>query len=247
MIRFDVLTLFPEFFDKVLGESIIGRAQESGYVKVNAVNIRDFTLNKHKKVDDYAYGGGTGMVMTPQPIFDAYSSIEWLTDKKPRVIYMSPQGKVLTQERAIELSKEEQLIILCGHYEGIDERVIEGLVDEEISIGDYVLTGGELPAMVLIDCVSRMVPGVLPNEDAYSNESIYNGMLEYSQYTRPYEYNGMKVPDILISGHHANIEEWKRTQSLIRTFLKRPDLFEKLDLSDSEKTKIKDLLENSNK
>lgn len=247
MIRFDVLTLFPEFFDKVLGESIIGRAQESGYVKVNAINIRDFTENKHKKVDDYAYGGGTGMVMTPQPIFDAYSSIEWVSDKKPRVIYMSPQGRVLTQERAIELSREEQLIILCGHYEGIDERVIDGIVDEEISIGDYVLTGGELPAMVLIDCISRMVPGVLPNEDAYSNESIYNGMLEYPQYTRPYEYKGMKVPDILISGHHANIEEWKRTQSMIRTFLKRPDLFAKLDLTDNEKAKIRELLENNNK
>jgi len=246
MIRFDVLTLFPEFFDKVLGESIIGRAQESGYVKVNAINIRDFTVNKHKKVDDYAYGGGTGMLMTPQPIFDAYSSIKWLNDKKPKVIYMSPQGKVLTQEKAAELSGEEQLIILCGHYEGIDERVIEGLVDEEISIGDYVLTGGELPAMVLIDCISRMVPGVLPNEDAYSNESIYNGMLEYPQYTRPYEYNGMKVPDILISGHHANIEDWKKNQSLMRTFLKRPDLFEKLDLTEKEKAKIKEMLENNN-
>lgn len=239
MIKFDVLTLFPEIFDTVLGESIIGRAQEDGIVSVKAINIRDFTLNKHKKVDDYPYGGGTGMVMTPQPIFDAFESIKWIGDKKPRTIYMSPQGKVLTQQKAIELSKEEQLVILCGHYEGVDERVIEGLVDEELSIGDYVLTGGELPAMVLIDCICRMIPGVLANEDAYSNESIYNGMLEYPQYSRPVEFKGMVVPDILISGHHANIEKWRRMQSLIRTFLKRPDLFEKLGLSEREVEEIK--------
>lgn len=239
MIRFDVLTLFPEIFNTVLGESIIGRAQEDGIVSVNAVNIRDFTENKHKKVDDYPYGGGTGMVMTPQPIFDAFASIKWAGEMKPRTIYMSPQGKVLTQQKAIELSKEEQLVILCGHYEGVDERVIEGLVDEELSIGDYVLTGGELPAMVLIDCICRMIPGVLANEEAYSDESIYNGMLEYPQYTRPVEYKNMVVPDILISGHHANIEKWRKMQSLIRTLLKRPDLFEKLDISEREVEEIR--------
>lgn len=246
MIRFDVLTLFPEIFNVVLGESIIGRAQEDGLVNVNTINIRDFTLNKHKKVDDYPYGGGTGMVMTPQPIFDAFKSIEWIREKKPRTIYMSPQGKVLTQQKAIELSREDQLVILCGHYEGIDERVIEGLVDEELSIGDYVLTGGELPAMVLIDCICRMIPGVLANEDAYSNESIYNGMLEYPQYTRPYEFNNMFVPDILISGHHANIEKWRLMQSLIRTFLKRPDLFDKLNLSENEIKEIKNNIDKNN-
>lgn len=234
MIRFDVLTLFPELFNVVMGESIIGRAQKNGLLKVNPVNIRDYTINKHKKVDDYPFGGGTGMVMAPQPIFDAHKSLCESLEYKPKTIYLSPQGRVLTQSKAIELSNEEHIILLCGHYEGVDERVIEDLVDEELSIGDYVLTGGELPAMVLIDCVSRMIPGVLANEEAYSSESIYNGMLEFPQYTRPYDYNGKTVPDILMSGHHANIEKWRRQQSLIRTLIKRPDLFEKLNLSKEE-------------
>ncbi|NLI58503.1 MAG: tRNA (guanosine(37)-N1)-methyltransferase TrmD [Clostridium sp.] len=226
-MRFDVLTLFPDIFDAVMKESIIGKAQENNAIEINAINIRDFSKNKHKKVDDYPYGGGGGMVMTPQPIYDAYLSIIKDLSYKPKLIYLSPQGKVLNQKKVVELSKEKHIILLCGHYEGIDERIIEEIVDEEISIGDYVLTGGEIPAMVLIDSVSRLVPNVLPSEDAYKNESHYNGFLEYPQYTRPYEFMGRKVPDILLSGHHAKIEEWRKEQSLKRTLEKRPDLLEK--------------------
>ena len=235
MMRFDVLTLFPEVINAVLKESIIGRAQEKGIIEINAVNIRDFSKNKHKKADDYPYGGGGGMIMTAQPIYDAYLSIVKDLDYKPKVIYLSPQGRVLTQEVVKELSGEKHLVLLCGHYEGIDERIIEEIVDEEVSIGDYVLTGGELPAMVLIDSVSRLIPGVLSTEESYSNESHYNGLLEYPQYTRPVEFNGRKVPDILLSGHHANINRWRRQQSLIRTYKKRPDLYKKLDLSEEDK------------
>ncbi len=234
-MKFDVLTLFPELIQSVLGESIIGRAQENGLVSVNAINIRDFSANKHKKVDDYPYGGGKGMVMTVQPIYDAYRSIVEGLDYKPKVIYMSPQGRVLTQQMAQKLMQEKHLILLCGHYEGIDERVIEEIVDEEISIGDYVLTGGELPAMVLIDCVSRLVPGVLASEDSYSEESHFNGLLEYPQYTRPHEFNGRKVPEVLMNGHHANIQKWRRQQSLKRTYKKRPDLFEKIELGKEDR------------
>lgn len=227
-MRFDVLTLFPELFNSVMGESIIGRAQQNGLVQVKAINIRDYSRDKHRKVDDYPFGGGNGMVMTCQPVFDAYRAITEGLEKKPKVIYMSPQGRVLTQELARELSDQEHLILLCGHYEGIDERIIEEIVDEEISIGDYVLTGGELPAMVLIDCVSRLIPGVLSSEGSYSDESHYNGLLEYPQYTRPAEYEGRKVPEILLSGHHANIEKWRMEQSIERTRKKRPDLYEKI-------------------
>lgn len=227
-MRFDVLTLFPELFNSVMGESIIGRAQQNGLVQVKAINIRDYSRDKHRKVDDYPFGGGNGMVMTCQPVFDAYRAITEGLEKKPKVIYMSPQGRVLTQELARELSDQEHLIVLCGHYEGIDERIIEEIVDEEISIGDYVLTGGELPAMVLIDCVSRLIPGVLSSEGSYSDESHYNGLLEYPQYTRPAEYEGRKVPEILLSGHHANIEKWRMEQSIERTRKKRPDLYEKI-------------------
>lgn len=234
-MKFDVLTLFPELIQSVLGESIIGRAQENGLVSVNAINIRDFSANKHKKVDDYPYGGGKGMVMTVQPIYDAYRSIVEGLDYNPKVIYMSPQGRVLTQQTAQELIQEKHLILLCGHYEGIDERVIEEIVDEEISIGDYVLTGGELPAMVLIDCVSRLVPGVLASEDSYSEESHFNGLLEYPQYTRPHEFNGRRVPEVLMNGHHANIQKWRRQQSLKRTYKKRPDLFEKIELGKEDR------------
>ncbi len=240
MMKFDVLTIFPEMINYVMQQSIIGRAQESGLIKVNSINIRDFSKNKHRRTDDYPYGGGSGMVMTPQPIFDAYSSITEGLEKKPRVIYMSPQGKVLTQEMARNLSMEEHLVILCGHYEGVDERVLEELVDEEVSIGDYVLTGGELPAMVLIDCISRMVPGVLTNDESNLKESHYDGVLEYPQYTRPEDFNGLRVPDILMSGHHANIEAWRRKQSLLRTREKRPDLFEKLELSKQDKKLLKE-------
>jgi tRNA (guanine37-N1)-methyltransferase len=225
-MKFDVLTLFPDTFNMVMGESIIGRAQENGIIEVNAINIRDYSKDKHRKVDDYPFGGGNGMVMACQPVIDAYNDIIKELENKPRVIYMSPQGRVLTQQIAKELVQEEHLILLCGHYEGIDERIIEEIVDEEISIGDYVLTGGELPAMVLIDCVSRLVPGVLSNEGSYSDESHFNGLLEYPQYTRPAEYNGKKVPEILLSGHHANIEKWRMEQSLERTRIKRPDLYE---------------------
>lgn len=240
MMRFDVLTIFPDMINYVMQQSIIGRAQESGLIKVNSINIRDFSKNKHKRTDDYPYGGGSGMVMTAQPIFDVYSSITDGLEKKPRVIYMSPQGKVLTQEMARNLSMEEHLVILCGHYEGVDERILEEIVDEEVSIGDYVLTGGELPAMVLIDCISRMVPGVLTNEESNLKESHYEGVLEYPQYTRPEEFNGKKVPDVLMSGHHANIEAWRRKQSLIRTRDKRPDLFEKLELSKEDRKLLKE-------
>lgn len=240
MMKFDVLTIFPDMINYVMQQSIIGRAQESGLIRVNSINIRDFSKNKHKRTDDYPYGGGSGMVMTAQPIFDAYSSITDGLEKKPKVIYMSPQGKVLTQEMARNLSMEEHLVILCGHYEGVDERILEDIVDEEVSIGDYVLTGGELPAMVLIDCISRMVPGVLTNEDSNLKESHYDGVLEYPQYTRPEEFNGKKVPDVLMSGHHANIEAWRRKQSLIRTRDKRPDLFEKLDLTKEDRKLLKE-------
>lgn len=235
MMRFDVLTIFPEIFDTVLGSSIIGRAQESGLISVKAWNIRDYTLDKHKKTDDYPYGGGNGLVMLAQPIQSAYEAIVEGLDYKPHFIYMSPQGKPLDQKHVEELAAHKHIILLCGHYEGIDERIIESLVDEEISIGDYVLTGGELPAMVLIDAVSRTVPGVLSNEGSYADESLNGGVLEYPQYTRPYEFNGMKVPDILLSGHHANINKWRRLQSLKRTRSKRPDLFEKLQLSESDR------------
>ncbi len=223
-MRFDVLTLFPESFNLVMSDSIIGNAREKGIIEINAINIRDFSTNKHRKVDDYPYGGGSGMVMTPQPIYDAFMSIVNSVGYKPRTIYMSPQGRVFNQKIAREIKEYKHVVLLCGHYEGIDERIIEEIVDEEISIGDYVLTGGELPAMVVIDCVSRLVPGVLSSEESYTEESHYNGLLEYPQYTRPYEFMGRKVPDILLSGHHANIEKWRKEQSIERTIRKRPDL-----------------------
>ncbi|MCX7710385.1 MAG: tRNA (guanosine(37)-N1)-methyltransferase TrmD [Clostridia bacterium] len=225
-MKFDILTLFPELFRQVLSESIIGRAQENGLIQINPVNIRDFSKDKHRKVDDYPYGGGSGMVMMSQPIYDAYLSLTENLDYKPKLIYMSPQGRLLDQKLVEELKNEEHLILLCGHYEGIDERIIEDIVDMEVSIGDYVLTGGELPAMVLIDSVSRLVPGVLSGEESYSEESHYNGLLEYPQYTRPFEFNRKKVPDILVSGHHANIQKWRRQQSIKRTYFKRPDMIE---------------------
>ena len=218
-MKFDVLTLFPEMFQS-LEESIIGKAREKGLIEINLINIRDFSKDKHKKVDDTPYGGGAGMVMKPDVVYDAYASVK---EENAKVIYLSPQGKVLNQQKVKELSKENHLILLCGHYEGIDQRVLEEIVDEEISIGDYVLTGGELPAMVLIDAVSRYNNGVI-SEESRKEESFANGMLEYPQYTRPEVFEGVRVPEVLLSGHHENIEKWRREEALRATNLKRPDL-----------------------
>ena len=218
-MKFDVLTLFPEMFE-ILNQSIIGKAIEKDLIDIHLINIRDFSKDKHKKVDDTPYGGGAGMVMKPDVVYDAYQSVK---DANAKVIYMSPQGKPLNQKKVEELSKENHLIILCGHYEGIDQRVLDKIVDEEISIGDYVLTGGEIPAMVLIDSVSRYVEGVL-KEDSIKEESFSNGLLEYPQYTRPEVFEGMKVPEILLSGHHENIEKWRKEKSLEITKKKRPDI-----------------------
>ena len=218
-MKFDVLTLFPEMFNS-LDESIIGRAKEKNLIEINLINIRDFSKDKHKKVDDTPYGGGAGMVMKPDVVYDAYKSIK---DENAKVIYMSPQGATLNQQKVEELSKNEHLIILCGHYEGIDQRVIDKIVDEEISIGDYVLTGGELPAMVLIDSISRYADGVIA-EESRKEESFADGLLEYPQYTRPEVFEGIKVPDVLLSGHHANIEKWRKEKALEVTKIKRPDI-----------------------
>lgn len=226
-MRIDILTLFPEMCERVFSESIIGRSVAKGLIEINAHNIRDYASNKHHNVDDTPYGGGMGMLMMAQPIYDCYQAVCEQTNAKPYLIYMSPQGKVLTQEKVKELAKMDNIALLCGHYEGVDERVVEAIVDEEISIGDYVLTGGELPALVLTDSVARMLPGVLANDEAMEKESHYNGLLEYPQYTKPAEWNGMKVPDVLLSGHHANIEKWRAEQSLKRTKERRPDLLKK--------------------
>lgn len=221
-MKFNVLTLFPEMFEPIK-ESILKRAQENNVIEINLINIRDFSKNKHKKVDDYPYGGGAGMLIRPDVVYDAYQSIE--NKDTAKVIYLSPQGKVLTQNKVKELSKEENLILLCGHYEGIDQRVLEEIVDEEISIGDYVLTGGEIPAMVLIDSVSRYVEGVISAEST-NEESFSNGLLEYPQYTRPEVFLNKKVPDVLLSGHHSNIENWRKEQSIKNTKNKRPELLQ---------------------
>ena len=229
-MRFDVLTLFPEMFE-VCKQSILGKAQEKDLINVNMVNIRDFSENKHKKVDDTPYGGGAGMIMMPDVVYRAYESVK---TKDEKVIYMSPQGKLLNQAKVQELSKEKHLILLCGHYEGIDQRVLDKIVDEEISIGDYVLTGGELPAMVLIDSVSRYVEGVI-TKDSIQEESFSDGLLEYPQYTRPEVFQDVKVPEILLSGHHENIEKWRKEKALETTYIKRPDLLENYNLSNQEK------------
>lgn len=235
-MQFDVLTLFPEMF-KILNESIIGRAKEKKLININLINIRDFSKDKHKKVDDTPYGGGAGMVLMPDIVYDAYNSVK---SENAKVIYMSPQGKKLNQKKVEELSKHKNLILLCGHYEGIDQRVIEEIVDEEISIGDYVLTGGEIPAMVLIDTVSRYVEGVL-KEDSTKEESFSQGLLEYPQYTRPEIFKNRQVPEILLSGHHQNIDKWRRKQSLKITLNKRPDLLEKINLSEEDKEYLNSL------
>lgn len=228
-MKFYILTLFPEMVMNGLNTSIIGRAMEKGCLQIEVINIRDYTSNKHKKVDDYPYGGGAGMLMQAQPVYDSFLAVmEHIADKekKPRVIYVTPQGTTFNQSLAREYAQEEDLIFLCGHYEGIDERVLEEIVTDYVSIGDYVLTGGELPAMVMIDTISRLVPGVLSNQESAQTESFTGGLLEYPQYSRPEEWNGKKVPEIILSGHHANIAKWRLEQSVIRTKERRPDLYE---------------------
>lgn len=234
-MKFNVLTLFPEMFSS-LDESIIGRSKEKGLIDINLINIRDFSKNKHKKVDDTPYGGGAGMVMEPTVVYDAFKSIK---DEKTKVIYLSPQGKNLNQQKVQDLAKEENITLLCGHYEGIDQRVIDTIVDEEISIGDYVLTGGELPAMVLIDSVSRYIEGVL-KEESIKEESFTNGLLEYPQYTRPEMFLDKRVPEILLSGNHQKIDEWRRNQSIINTYIKRPDLLKEINLSEKEQKMLEE-------
>ena len=233
-MRFDIMTLFPELVNTVLGESILGRAQKSGAITVRTHNIRDYSEDKHHRVDDTPYGGGKGMLMMAPPIFNCYAAIlsgqerEGFCPKARHVIYLSPTGKVLRQSRAAELAESyDNLILLCGHYEGVDRRIVEEIVDEEISIGDFVLTGGEIPACILTDCVARMIDGVLSDAECYEKESISSGLLEYPQYTRPYEFHGKKVPDVLISGHHANIDRWREEQAREMTERLRPDLLEK--------------------
>lgn len=246
-MRFDIMTLFPELVTTVLSESIIGRAQKSGVITVQAFNIRDYSEDKHRRVDDTPYGGGMGMLMAASPIYNCYQGVLQaqtaqgvLPDARRHVIYLSPTGKVLTQAHAAELARDyDCLILLCGHYEGVDRRIVDEIVDEEISIGDFVLTGGEIPACILVDCVARTVDGVLASSECYEKESIASGMLEYPQYTRPYEFHGRTVPEVLISGHHANIEVWRREQALALTRRNRPDLVEKNHLDQEPETKPK--------
>lgn len=240
-MNYYILTLFPDMVLQGLSTSIIGRAMEKGILSVEAVNIRDYSKDKHKHVDDAPYGGGAGMVMQPGPVCDSYEDLCRRLGKRPRVLYMTPQGKVFNQSVAEELAKEEDLVFLCGHYEGIDERALELVVTDYLSIGDYVLTGGELPAMVMIDCISRLVPGVLNNDVSAEIESFHDNLLEYPQYTRPEVYEGKKVPDVLLSGHHKNIELWRRQQSIRRTLQRRPDLLAEANLSPKEEAYLKEL------
>ena len=240
-MRIDILTLFPEMCQTVMNESIIGRAQKAGRVEIVCTNIRDYANNKHNKVDDTPYGGGMGMVMAAEPIYNAYKSLYNEGEEKPHLVYLSPKGKTFNQARAVELSKLPRLVLLCGHYEGIDERVIEEIVDEEISIGDFVLTGGELPALAVADAVCRMLPGVLSDELCFSEESHFSGLLEYPQYTRPCEWMGKEVPEVLLSGNHKNIENWRRCKSLILTMEKRPDMLKESDLTEKDKKLLKKL------
>ena len=234
-MRFHILTLFPDMVEQGLHTSIIGRAVEKGLLAIEAVNIRDYTVDKHKKVDDYPYGGGAGMVMQAQPIYDAYLSIVEKIGYRPRTIYLTPQGPLFTQQAAKEFALEEDVILLCGHYEGVDERVLEEIVTDYISIGDYVLTGGELPAMVLVDAISRMVPGVLKNQESGETESLEGNLLEYPQYSRPEVWREKAVPPILLSGNHQKVDEWRREQSILRTKERRPDLFERAELREKER------------
>ena len=239
MYWIDIMTLFPDTVGDMLCESILGRAQERGIIRVECHQIRDYTTNKQKQVDDYPYGGGRGCVMQIQPLYDCWKHICDDAGERVHTIYMSPCGKVFRQDDAKRLKKDyDRLILVCGHYEGVDERFIEECVDEEISIGDFVLTGGEIPAMAVADAVCRLVPGVLPDEECFIEESHWNGMLEYPQYSRPEEWNGRKVPPVLLSGHHANIAKWRRKQSIIRTRMRRPDMYEKLEFTTKEDKKL---------
>ena len=236
-----VLTLFPEMIENGMNTSITGRAITKGLLSLEAINIRDFAFNKHQKVDDYPYGGGAGMLMQAEPVYLSYESIAERIGRKPRVIFLTPQGKTFNQDMAKEFALEEDLVFLCGHYEGIDERVLEEIVTDYVSIGDYVLTGGELPAMVMMDSISRMVPGVLNNQESGETESFSGNLLEYPQYSRPEEWHGKKVPEVLLSGHHANVDKWRREQSIIRTAKWRPDLLPKADLTNKEWNEVRRL------
>ena len=238
-MNFHVLTLFPEMIEQGMHTSIIGRAIAGGYLSIDAINIRDYAFNKHQKVDDYPYGGVAGMLMQAEPVYLAYESIQKKLGYRPRVVYLTPQGEVFHQTMAKELAKEKDLVFLCGHYEGIDERVLDEIVTDYVSIGDYVLTGGELPAMVMMDSISRMVPGVLSNQESGETESFAENLLEYPQYSRPEEWHGQKVPPVLLSGHHANIEAWRREQSILRTAKRRPDLLKKADLTNKEWSQVR--------
>ena len=240
-MNFHVLTLFPEMIENGMNTSITGRAIAKGLLSLEAINIRDFAFNKHQKVDDYTYGGGAGMLMQAEPVYLAYESIASHTAKKPRVVYVTPQGQVFNQNMAREMAAEEELIFLCGHYEGIDERVLEMIVTDNVSIGDYVLTGGELPSMVMIDAISRLVPGVLNNDVSAEFESFNDNLLEYPQYTRPASFMEREVPPILLSGNHPKVEEWRRQQSILRTMERRPDLMEKAELTKQDIKFIKSL------
>ena len=238
-MNFHVLTLFQEMIEQGMHTSIIGRAIAGGYLSIDAINIRDYAFNKHQKVDDYPYGGGAGMLMQAEPVYLAYESVQKKLGYRPRVVYLTPQGEVFHQTMAKELAKEKDLVFLCGHYEGIDERVLDEIVTDYVSIGDYVLTGGELPAMVMMDSISRMVPGVLSNQESGETESFAGNLLEYPQYSRPEEWHGQKVPPVLLSGHHANIEAWRREQSILRTAKRRPDLLKKADLTNKEWSQVR--------
>ena len=240
-MRIDILTLFPEMCQTVMNESIIGRAQAKGAVEIKCTNIRDFAQNKHNTVDDAPYGGGMGMIMQAGPIYDAFKSLYSDQNDRPHLIYLTPKGKTFNQKKAIELSKYNRIALLCGHYEGVDERVIEEIVDEEISVGDFVLTGGELPAMCVADAVCRMLPGVLSDEICFTEESHFAGLLEYPQYTRPVEWKGRKVPDVLLSGHHANIIKWRREAALMETLAKRPEMLNSAELTENDKRFINTL------
>ena len=238
-MRIDILTLFPEMCQTVMNESIIGRAQKAGKVEIVCTNIRDFSGNKHNKVDDTPYGGGMGMIMAASPIYNCYKSLYNEGEPKPHLIYMSPKGKVFDQRKAVELSKLDRVVLLCGHYEGIDQRVIDEIVDEELSIGDFVLTGGELPALTVADAVCRMLPGVLSDDICFEEESHFAGLLEYPQYTKPAVWNDREVPEVLLSGNHAKINDWRKVQSILTTLERRPDMLTEENLSEKDKKLLK--------